>query len=30
VQGVMESPYRGRSYMGMRRSVEGTVSKFLF
>jgi hypothetical protein len=30
VQGVMESPHRGRSYMGKRRRIEGGVSKFLF
>jgi hypothetical protein len=30
VQGAMESPHRGRSYMGKRRRVEGRVSKFIF
>jgi hypothetical protein len=30
VQGAMESPHRGRSYLGERRRVEGRVSKFLF
>jgi hypothetical protein len=30
VQGVMESPYRGRSYLGKGRRVEGRVPKFLF
>jgi hypothetical protein len=30
VQGAMESPYRGRSYMGKGGRVEGRVSKFLF
>jgi hypothetical protein len=29
VQGAMESPHRGRSYMGKRRRIEGG-SKFLF
>jgi hypothetical protein len=30
VQGAMESPYRGRSYLGKGGRVEGRVSKFLF
>jgi hypothetical protein len=30
VQGAMEPPYRGRSYMGERKRVEDRVSKFLF
>jgi hypothetical protein len=30
VQGAMESPHRGRSYLGKRIRVEGRVSKFLF
>jgi hypothetical protein len=30
VQGAMESPRRGRGYMGKGRRVEGRVSKFLF
>jgi hypothetical protein len=30
VQGVVESPYRGRSYLGNGRRDEGRVSKFLF
>jgi hypothetical protein len=30
VQGAMESPHRGRSYLGKRRRIEGEVSKFLF
>jgi hypothetical protein len=30
VQGAMESPHRGRGYMGKRRRVDGRVSKFLF
>jgi hypothetical protein len=30
VQGAMESSYRGRSYLGEKRRVEGQVSKFLF
>jgi hypothetical protein len=30
VQGAMESPHWGRSYMGKRRKIEGGVSKFLF
>jgi hypothetical protein len=30
VQGAMESPHRGRSYLGKRRRIEGGVSKFLF
>jgi hypothetical protein len=30
VQGAVEPPYRGRSYMGKGRRVEGRVSKFLF
>jgi hypothetical protein len=30
VQGGMESPHRGRSYMGNRRRDEGRISKFLF
>jgi hypothetical protein len=30
VQGAMEPSYRGRSYMGKRRGVEGRVYKFLF
>jgi hypothetical protein len=29
VQDAMESPYRGRSYMGNRKRIEGRVSKFL-
>jgi hypothetical protein len=30
VQGAMESPHQGRSYLGKRRRVEGRVSNFLF
>jgi hypothetical protein len=30
VQGAMESPHRGRSYLEKSRRVEGRVSKFLF
>jgi hypothetical protein len=30
VQGAMESPHRGRGYLGKRRRVEGRVSKFFF
>jgi hypothetical protein len=30
VQGALESPYRGRSYLGKRRRIEGRVFKFLF
>jgi hypothetical protein len=30
VQGAVESPYRGRSYLGRGRRVESRVSKFLF
>jgi hypothetical protein len=30
VKGAMESPHRGRGYLGKRRRVEGRVSKFLF
>jgi hypothetical protein len=30
VQGAMESPHRGRSYLGKRRRIEGGVFKFLF
>jgi hypothetical protein len=30
MQGVMESPHRGRGYMGKRARVEGIVFKFLF
>jgi hypothetical protein len=30
VQDAMESPHRGRSYMGKRRRIEYGVSKFLF
>jgi hypothetical protein len=30
VQGIRESPHRGRGYMGKRRRVEGRVFKFLF
>jgi hypothetical protein len=30
VQGVVESPYRGSSYLGKGRRVEGRFSKFLF
>jgi hypothetical protein len=30
VQGEVEPPYRGRSYLGKGRRVEGRVSKFLF
>jgi hypothetical protein len=30
VQGAMESPHRGRSYLGKRRRVEVRVSKFFF
>jgi hypothetical protein len=30
VQGVIESPHRGRSYLGKRRRIKGEVSKFLF
>jgi hypothetical protein len=29
-QGAVESPYRGRSYLGKGRRVEDRVSKFLF
>jgi hypothetical protein len=30
VQGAKEPSYRGRSYMGKRRRVEGIISKFLY
>jgi hypothetical protein len=30
VQGAMESPYRGRNYLGKRRRVKSRVFKFLF
>jgi hypothetical protein len=30
VQGVVESPYQGRSYLGKGRRVDGRVSKVLF
>jgi hypothetical protein len=30
VQGAMESPHRGRSYLGKRRRIECGVFKFLF
>jgi hypothetical protein len=30
VQGAMESPHRGRSYMGKRRRNKGGIFKFLF
>jgi hypothetical protein len=30
VQGAIESPYRGRSYLGKRRRVKGRISKFHF
>jgi hypothetical protein len=30
VQGAMESPHRGRSYLGKRRRIESGVFKFLF
>jgi hypothetical protein len=30
VQGAMESPHQGISYLGKRRRVEGRVFKFLF
>jgi hypothetical protein len=30
VQGALESPYRGRCYLGKGRRVEDIVSKFLF
>jgi hypothetical protein len=30
VQGAMESPHRGRSYLGKRRRIESRVFKFLF
>jgi hypothetical protein len=30
VQGAIESPHRGRSYLGKGRRIEGGVSKFLF
>jgi hypothetical protein len=30
MQGAVESPYRGRSYMGKGRRVEGRVSMFPF
>jgi hypothetical protein len=30
VQGAMESPHQGRSYLGKRRRIEGGVFKFLF
>jgi hypothetical protein len=30
VQGAIESPHRGRSYLEKRRRIEGGVSKFHF
>jgi hypothetical protein len=30
VQGAVEPPYRGRSYLGKGRGIKGRISKFLF